>query len=440
MKNKIIAVILCIIMTGGLMTGCTLTANANAKPINSKKLLQDTKGNYEVEELDSAYVKGLNAFAYDIYNELENEDNLFVSPYSISLALSMLYNSADGDTRTEMATLFQFDRLPGYTQAYSAEANQYMNANTKYLLEELYQADSKVDINIANSIWLSENMELKDTAEASLLAPSRNYFKADIFQVDFDKEETLDKVNKWVSDQTEGMIDPFLKQFSDKYSLQMFLANAIYFNGKWSKPFRTSDTKEVTFHGRKSSNLVAMMHMNREKYRYYNDKGIRAIEIPYGEERLVMDVFIPQETESFTIDELYGKLSGEEISEFLRNLDSAPKVELATVALPKFEMEYGLVSLNSALQNLGLETAFREGIADFSLVGDNLYISQVWHKAKIEVEEWGTKAAAATGLEVNFTSAPIEEPMRFIVDVPFVFFIRDKETNAILFMGEINDL
>jgi serpin B len=258
--------------------------------------------------------------------------------------------------------------------------------------------------------------------------------------VDFTQDSTLEDVNEWVSDRTEGMIDPFMEEFHNEENLRLFLVNAIYFNGKWSLPFSPEATRRTPFYGLSATRNVDMMYMSETEYRYYSDKGMRGVEIPYGEGRLVMDVLIPEDTQNTTIGEVYGALTEEEINQFLEQLDLSKTTELGTLAIPKFEMEYGMVNLNSALQELGMKHAFDEYLADFGLIGKELFVSQVVHKAKIQVEEWGSKAAAATGIEMETTSALLEEPLRFIVDVPFIFFIRDKQTDAILFMGEMNQI
>jgi len=176
------------------------------------------------------------------------------------------------------------------------------------------------------------------------------------------------------------------------------------------------------------------------EFRYRNEKGIRGIEIPYGDGRMVMNILIPEDTKQNTIDELYKELTPEEIGAYLSKMDTVEKTEIGRLQLPKFEMEYGLEVLNDALQVLGMEKAFQEGSADFEQIGNNLFVSTVSHKAKIKVEEWGTEASAATGIEMETTGAMLEEPINFIVNVPFIFFIRDTKTGTILFMGEMNQL
>lgn len=440
MKGKWIAVFVGIVMIASTLMGCGLVAHVDAKPINSERLLKNDDEILDVEELDTDYIDELNGFAYDIFDQLSDGNNIFISPYSISLALSMLYNGADEETRLEMAEMLGFDTLSGFTNEYSKESNEYMNANAKHLIEALQDADSKVTFNVANSIWLSKDAKFNERIDSVLLAPVRQYYNADILQVDFREDQTLNDVNKWVSNHTDGMIDPFLERFQDKENLRLFLANAIYFNGKWTNPFQTDQTRKYQFNGTNGTRMVDMMFMREEKYRYLAENGLRGVELPYGDERMVMNVIVPEDTTAMTIGEIYDTLTTEDINQFLSKLDSAEKKELGTLALPKFEMEYGTVNLNKALQELGMVDAFAESSADFGLIGDDLFVGAVSHMAKIQVEEWGTKAAGATGIEMIATGMPLDPPTNFIVDVPFLFLIRDKDTGAIVFVGIMNNI
>ena len=439
MRRKWIAIFISFVMVASTLVACGVATRV-AEPINDVKLFKGEDEILTVEELDKAYIDGLNGFAYDIFDQLTGDDNVFISPYSISLALSMLYNGADEETRVEMAQVLGYDRLRNYTSEYNKEANDYMNANARYLIDGLGKADSKVTLNVANSIWLSKDADFSETIDTALLSPVRQYYNADIFQVDFREDQTLDDVNKWVSNHTDGMIDPFLQEFQDKNNLRLFLANAIYFNGKWTYPFQKDQTRKYQFNGINGVQMVDMMFMHEEEYRYFSENGLRGVEIPYGNERMVMNVIIPEDTANTTIGEIYDTLMTEDITGFLSKLDKAAKHELGTLALPKFEMEYGTVNLNNALQELGMVDAFDESSADFGLIGDDLFVGAVSHMAKIQVEEWGTKAAAATGIEVVTTAMPLDPPIDFIVDVPFLFIIRDKDTGAILFIGMMNDI
>ncbi len=189
--------------------------------------------------------------------------------------------------------------------------------------------------------------------------------------------------------------------------------------------------------GTEKSSDVDMMNSYNEEYRYYTNYGIRGLQIPYGKGRIVMDVFIPEEPND-QIGDLYNKLTENEINSFLYELDHGDKTNITKLTLPKFQIEYNFKGLNQTLQELGMKSAFSD-MADFDLIGEDLFVSLVTHKAKIEVEEQGTKASAATSVNM-YTSAVLTEPINFQVNVPFLFFIRDTETGTLLFMGKVNNL
>ncbi len=436
MKRIFVAYCLFIILAGGILSGCSSRATAS-EPLNGKDAIKEYDEMVELETLDKAYIEGQKDFAYGIFNALQDGENIFISPYSIATALSMLYNGADTGTREEMAQLFGYDLLPGYTPDHSEAANHYVNANNKLRMELMQAADPKVKINVANSIWLAQDGEFGDRLETVLLAPARYYYNGDIFSVDFTKEETLKEVNSWVSKKTEGMIDPFLDNFSDPELLRVFLANAVYFNGEWTLPFEPKDTREAPFYGEESKTSIEMMHLFKEKFRYYSEGGIQGVVLPYGDGRIVMDILIPEDKQQ-SIRDLTEGLPPEELDGFLHKLETSDEVKIDTLGIPKFELEYGLVNLNNALAGMGMEEAFLPEAADFELIGEQLYVSRVAHKAIIRVEEWGTEASAATGIEVDTTSAVMDPPLNFIADVPFLFFIRDTGTDTVLFMGSMN--
>lgn len=440
-KRKVIALYLGLAMLIGFFAGCDRPAANVTEPINDTKEVKGKKEDmFLAEGLNQEYISGQKEFAFRLFQKMKDDENIFLSPYSISTALSMLYNGADGNTRKEMAELFGYQFLPGYSEENTSEGNQQMNAYNKLLIDTLRDADPKVKIDIANSIWMAKDEQLADSIEDALLAPVRNYYNGDIFQVDFTNEEVLKQVNHWVSDQTDGMINPFLQQFASPDDLRLLLVNAIYFNGKWSKPFSPDDTYHTTFYGLNADTQVEEMCLYEQEYRYYADNGIQGLEIPYGNGELVMDVLIPLDKEQATIGEAFDQLKTEDINELLQKLDKAYPVMISKIGLPKFEMEYGSVELRDILMDLGMKEAFDDNRADFSPIGDNLVLTSVIHKAKIEVEEWGTRASAATGLTVETTAALVTDPLEFVVDVPFIFFIRDKATDTILFMGQMNHM
>jgi serine protease inhibitor len=288
---KVIAMLLVMMLMLGTLTGCQMALKAKAfEPINSDTVLKEYKDAVSVEKLDQNFIDGLNRFSLQLFSKQRNGENILISPYSMATALAMLYNGSDHETRNEMAQMLGYDKLEGFTKDYNETANQYMNANNLFLREVMQKADSKVKINIGNSIWMSLNGEFSENMDRALLAPVRYYYDGDIFDVDFKEGKTLNNLNKWVSKKTEGMIDPFIEAFSNPEMLRLFLVNAVYFNGEWSIPFEPKDTRRDIFHGKNAERNVDMMFMNDTEFRYLNEHGIKGIEIPYGNGQIVMNV------------------------------------------------------------------------------------------------------------------------------------------------------
>ncbi len=218
----------------------------------------------------------------------------------------------------------------------------------------------------------------------------------------------------------------------------MLLVNAIYFFGGWMHEFSEHETRSDTFHGTSGDKNVQMMHQ-RERFSYLKTDEYELAVLPYKEHEAKMMILLPSE-DSF--DDFVDAMSHETYS----NITSTSlKNEDVILTLPKFSLEYGVESLTQALIELGMPTAFNASEADFSGISDDaleyqLRISDVLHKAIIDVDEKGTEAAAVTVVETETTSAEPTEPIRFTVDRPFIFFIVDQKTDVLLFVGVVRNI
>lgn len=198
-------------------------------------------------------------------------------------------------------------------------------------------------------------------------------------------------------------------------------------------------TKEV-FHGAQSDAMVDMMHQSELWLSYYEQGDLRGISLPYGDGSKVMNVLLPADGSDMTAAELFGALSEEEKNAFLQNVMNAENSWVEMLQLPKFSMNYKVGDFKSILESLGMTDAFRAGLAQFPGIGD-VYVSGAGHMAVLEVDEMGSRAAALTEMAVKACALMREEnAVRFMVDRPFLFFIQDKETGMILFMGQVNQL
>lgn len=202
-----------------------------------------------------------------------------------------------------------------------------------------------------------------------------------------------------------------------------------------------NDTHERTFHGTAGDSIVEMMCRNNQSYRYIEQNGIKGIALPYKDSSIAMKVFIPASNEEETdIGTIFAAMTPEEREALLDSLDAAKKEEIANLVLPKFTDEHSIDGLTELLQDMGMESAFQEN-ANFDSISEDIYVSLVLHKAKIEVDEQGTKAAAVTVIAMQNCEAVMEKKVvNFIADRPFYYVLQDTETGVILFMGRVNNL
>lgn len=378
------------------------------------------------EEVTSQFQTGINQFSYQIFEQLDNGENLFISPYSIAIAISMLDNGADGQTKSEI------ERMLGITDL------EKWNACVKYYMSQNKEEQAK--LLTANSLWLSDSLTLSADAETDFFQPVEKNYEAEKIQMNLSGEEARNQVNGWVSEHTEHMIEQLLTQQLDPRT-EMLILNAVYFKGEWKEKFEKENTVKDNFYGKDKTSKIEFMCRNNTSSRYINKDGITAVELPYGNENIVMDILLPTE-ETGDICKLFSELSDKEKSDFLKELSHSEEEKLGALMIPKFRMEYGVKNIKEALKALGMKRAFEQGAADgsgaaeFSKIAPDLYADEVLHKAKIEVDEEGTKAAAVTAIEMRTKSCP----EIFVANRPFLFVIRDRANDIILFMGSVQNL
>lgn len=422
MKKRGMVALLVFCMTLGI-AGC---GQQKVKPVYT---VSRTEADFEEQESGAGQGdvlrNGINHFAYDMYDELPEGENLFFSPYSLCTALSLLDVGAGTETKKELEELLGITNPDAW--------NQEMRA----YLEKEWTDDTYVMT--ADSIWMQEGKEWSETIEEDFLVPAGYYYKSELYEADFkgNPKEAVSRMNAWADKNTKGMIQKVVDKLETDTA--MALMNAVYFEGKWEKPFEAAKTYEQTFYGTDGDVQTTMMHQHGEYYAYAEADGIKGISLPYQDSSVVMKVFLPIE-EDGDIEALFAALSYEEKEALLNSLDTAEKESIANLALPKFTMEKETEDLNEILQNMGMETAFSPD-ADFDSICEDLYVSQVLHKAKIEVDEEGTKAAAVTVVVTKDECAmPEENPIFFVADRPFLCVLQDTQTGMILFMGRINNL
>lgn len=368
---------------------------------------------------------GINNFAFQMYDELGQQENVFFSPYSLCSALSLLDVGADSETKEELEELLGITDLDAW------------NREMKDYLEKQWTDDTFVIT--ANAIWMDGEKEFAPNIEADFLKPAGYYYYCELFEADFRKNsaDAIKQINGWTEKNTRGMIPEIVNTIPN--NTVMTLLNAVYFEGKWETPFQKENSFEEIFHGTQEDSPVEMMHQYRENYAYVESGEIKGISLPYMGESVVMKVFLPTD-EGGDIIALFSALSHDEREALLNSLDDAEAKKISRLSMPKFSMDRSMEGLVEILQDMGMQAAFRED-ADFDKIGLGLYVSQIVHKAKIEVDEEGSRAAAATAVMMNDSAAFIEEEtIEFVLDKPFVFVLQDTETGIILFMGRVNNL
>jgi serine protease inhibitor len=355
-------------------------------------------------------------FAFEIFkqiNTVESDKNVFISPFSISTALAMLYQGARGDTKEEIAKTLNYHGID----------ISELNSEYKYLLNYLKNVDPYITLNTSNSIWYNEGFNVN----SAFLNTNNDVFGAEIQSLDFGRADAADTINNWISDATNGMIKQML---TPPLQRPMYLINAIYFKGDWTEPFDPDATYAATFTTESgNSNTVDMMHANGT-IEYGKGADYSAIRLPYGEKKVSMYCILP--AEDVAIDTFISGLSVAKLNEIKQSFATRNNFR---INLPKFKMTYGVKSLVTALKALGMNKAF-DGEADFSGIADSISVADVLHKAVIDVNEQGTEAAAATVVAV-ITAVQQDN---FNANRPFVFLIVDETTGLVLFIGKAANL
>lgn len=402
--KRILILVLIIVMIS--LTGCSIEG-----PEKKAKKSSGTNIDFEVN-----VKKAVSELTVDLFKEtFDGEENTLISPTSITMALSMVANGAEGET------LSQMEKVLGR----GLKINQINETISVYLS----RIESVDDINIANSIWINDMDSIKIKEE--FLDVNSKYYNAKIYKEVFN-DKTADSINSWVYEKTDGMIEKMIDSISPNSI--MYLINAIAFESEWEKKYESNQVFEDEFTDYKGNKKeIEMMKSEEEKY-LYDGKAVGFIK-PYKDNKFSFIAILPNE--DIGLEEYINQMTGES----LFNMINSHKEAKVDVYIPKFSYSYE-TNMNQVLITLGIEDAFDELKADFSKIAEvkneNIYINKVVHKTFIEVNEKGTKAAAATGVEVNVTSTIVNEERYTVrLDRPFIYIIMDNETNMPVFIGSV---
>lgn len=376
-----------------------------------------------------ALVEGNTAFGFDLYRTLaqgSGDGNLFYSPYSLSLALAMTYAGAGGATEEEMAQALRFALSQEELHAAFNHLDQVLAARGEGATS---QDGEGFRLNIANALWGQRDYTFL-SAYLDVLATN---YGAGLRVLDFASapEPSRVTINEWVSEETEGKIEDLIPPGAIDPLTRLVLTNAIYFNAAWANAFQEDATQAGSFTRLDGSQLTVPLMYQTETFGYAEGDGYQVVELPYDGSEMSMVILLPDREEFAAFE---AALNGERVRQMLEDI-TYRDVELS---MPRFEFESEF-GLSEALAALGMETAFSSD-ADFSgMTGDrDLFISEVVHKAFVSVDEAGTEAAAATAVVMKM-SAMGPQPVRVALDHPFIFIIRDMETEAVLFVGRVTD-
>ena len=383
-----------------------------------KEVIIDTPKDAEAIALKANLQKRVaqdNDFSFELLRQTiasSKDDNVTVSPLSVSMALGMTLNGARGETKSQMETALYLSGLS------TDEINEYY----KTLITELPTIDPLTKLSIANSIWYRDNFAVK----ADFLKTNVDYFNAYVKALDFNKDWAKDSINNWVNKNTKGLIPSIVDQINS--DAVMYLVNAVYFKGVWRLKFDKNLTQEGNFKNAKGVNQKVNFMKQENSFGYYADQNAEYVDLEYGNKAFSMTFILPNEGKSTS--DILQNLNAKNFATITDNIRNKALI----LYLPRFKTE-SKFELNAPLKAMGMPLAFTD-MADFGNIADaRLLISKVMHKTYLALDEEGTEAAAVTSVEIGVTSIPIIPEVRF--DKPFVFVLREKSTGVVLFTGSI---
>jgi serpin B len=402
-----------------LLVCFTALLGCNHKKDNPVAPPNDQSGG-SLSVLEKSIVASDNSFGFKLFSKINNTElnkNVFISPFSVSMAFGMVLNGANG------ATLDSLKQALGDAGLSLDEINN----SYKNISSTLTSLDATVVFQNANSIWYRFGFPVLP----KFLNDNRNYFDAEVDSLDFTQSSAVQTINGWVNTKTNGKIPTILNNIPPH--AMMYLINAIYYKGMWTYQFNSQYTKNTSFTCTDGSSVSCKLMSEEATFAYYADANMQVIDLPYGNRSFSMTIILPNA--NISIDQFVAGLTQAQWDAIVGKLDSS-KVDLY---MPKFTLAYSK-SLNDELKALGMEIAF-SGAADFSHISQTseLYISDVLHKTFVEVDEEGTEAAAVTIIVMptgrSNPSPPAIPIMR--IDHPYIFAIREHQSGTILFIGKI---
>jgi serpin B len=404
-------VIIALVITAGFAFSCSKEKTDTITSFTPVNLSADQK----------QLVVQSNAFGFEFFkkvNEISGSNtNMMVSPLSVSMALGMARNGAAGTTLDAMNS----------TLGFAGMSDEQVNESYQHIIGTFTSLDPKVKMQIANSTWYRNGFEV----EPAFISANRQYFNSEVTALDFADPASVNTINGWVSDKTNKLIPTILDQIPA--DAVMYLVNAVYFKGQWKYQFETANTAQKPF-TLPNGTVVQAPSMNQHAtFQYFKGTGFEAIELPYNQGNFVMSVLLPDAGKS--VGDIIPLLSQENWNTWSKQFADRD----IQLQLPKFKYAYEEKQMKPILSGMGMGVAFDADQADFTRINPEggLYISRVLHKSYIATDEEGTEAAAVTAVEIGVTSAGPDQVYHFTVNRPFIYFIQEKSTGTILFIGNV---
>lgn len=361
-----------------------------------------------------------NRFGLEMFKQLNkrktSEQNIVVSPVSAAMASGMTFNGTAGETRQELA------RVLGWNNLSEEDINQYH----RRLIHYYNNQTEDISLNIANAIWHSSTVDVFP----DFLRTNKEYFSA--FHDSFENPSFVREVNQWAQQATDGNIDKIMESSSPEALL--YIINATYFRGDWKHEFNASKTTDTYFYLEDGTRKRTQMMWQKADLNYYRNGSFQMVELPYENESFSMYILLPDSTMS--LNRLISNIDFEAWEHHKSQLSRKRNINFG---MPRFRCEYS-VGMKELMEGMGVKNLFEDGLADLSGISEQpLSISQVMHKAAIDVDEKGTEATATTSLARSFTTLVDDNPFNLVVNRPFVFAIEEKQSGSLLFMGKISN-
>ncbi|AKB33254.1 Serine protease inhibitor (serpin family) [Methanosarcina siciliae HI350] len=402
-----------------LFTGCIenmVAVEENAAVIEESTINADSVGDYDIAVAN-------NVFAFDMYSQLTQletgeHENIFFSPHSISTAMSICYEGAEVTTKEQISNVFYFPSNKTVLKVRMERINDKINS-----------VNSDYELQTANALWVQEGYPVKE----AYIRNVKKYYDGEVTNLDFvgKPEASRNTINEWVEARTNDRIKDLVPENSITDTTRIIITNAVYFNGKWVYEFDKELTDKKPFYPTKGEEVSVDTMYICNRFNYGENSKAKIIELPYKGNDLSMYVVLPK---SNNLEKFETEFTLNDYTELKNDMKLVEEVK---TSIPKFKFETK-TELSNSLIEMGIVDAF--GQADFSGISDSpLAISRVIHQTFIDVKEEGTEAAAATmeemcmGMNISWEAKPKE----FKADHPFMFFIEDRRTNCILFMGKV---